>query len=217
MSDKNNDKTDYKKVIPNSLKLKSSGKNSFNGSVSHRNMTSILNRLPLLHQLKEAQNSLLKVSPIWQKWCVSQSSAQKLTINSVSLDDASHLKSLHEGELIISCDTPIIASLIKHQQNSLLKTFHDAGLNHILYIKTQVQLNYRHNHDQKPSQQSKADTHNTLEGADSSTEQQATLVKTRQKPNSEALKSIKATQSHVKNEQLVASLQRLADTLKNLP
>jgi hypothetical protein len=210
MSDNTTNKIPQKKVIPNSLRLKSAGKNSFNGSINQRNMANILNRLPFLNQLKEAKNSLLKISPIWQKWCDSQ-------LNTSSLTSSPDLKSFHEGELTISCETPIIASLIKHQQNSLLQTFHAAGLNNIQRIKTQVQLDYRQNDDQQSSLHSTAARHDTLEGTDSSTEQQLTIDKTRKKPNSDALKSIKATQSHTKNEQLVASLQRLADTLNDLP
>lgn len=187
-----------KKVVPNSLRLKTTSSNSFNGSLNQKNMATILNRLPFLHQLKEAENSLLKLSPIWLRWCAAQANN-----NTANLTTNSQLKALKNGELSIYCETPIIASLIKHQQNNLLSTLHDSGFKHINRIKTQVKL-----HQNDPNSEQSAINHLN--------EMQTILdKKARTKPDSDALKSIKAAQSHIKNEQLAASLSRLADTLKN--
>lgn len=195
--DKQHELAKQKKVVPNSLRLKTTSSNSFNGSLNQKNMASILNRLPFLHQLKEAENSLLKLSPVWLKWCAAQanSSTANLTTNS-------QLKALKDGELSIYCETPIIASLIKHQQNNLLNTFHDAGFNHIRRIKIQVRL---HQTNVNPE----------LSAANHLDEMQTMLdKKKRAKPNSDAFKSIETVQLHIKNEKLAASLSRLGETLK---
>jgi hypothetical protein len=219
MSDSNQKPLKQKKVIPNSLRLKSSNKNTFNGSVNQKNMATILNRLPFLHQLKEAQNSLLKLSPVWQRWCAEQAGTSTLNSyqkpqfeneskanNNSSLIKQAKLNSLNNSELSIVCTTPIIASLIKHRQSSLLTTLHEAGFDHIVRIKIQVSLHQTENNsDFQKHQQNDA---NSLKSDTSSQKN------TRTKPDSSALKSIEATQSLINNEQLAASLQRLAETLK---
>lgn len=181
-------------------------------------MATILNRLPFLHQLKEAQNSLLKLSPTWQSWCAEQASTSianshqkhqpksglKADANS-SLNDQAQLKSINNGELSIVCKTPIIASLIKHRQNSLLTALHKAGFNHIHRIKAKVSL---HQEEDGSSQQP------DLSNADLLTPDTSSKVSTRLKPDSNALKSIETAQSLISNEKLAASLQRLAETLK---
>jgi len=75
--------TTHKKAVPNSLRLKATSRNSFDSSVSQKNMPHILNKLPLLHQLKETENSLLKLLPIWQKWCALHQNSLQLNHHSV--------------------------------------------------------------------------------------------------------------------------------------
>ena len=197
MSDTKIKQTTHKKPVSNSLRLKAASKNTFNGSVKQKNMANILNRLPFLHQLKEAENSLLKLLPLWLKWCALQQNS-----NALRLNDLAQLKDLTGGILTIDCETPTAASLIKHQQTNLLTAFHKAGFNHILSLKVLVSPS---------SHLSSADKNTSKTRLTSPINDIKDACK---KPNKDVLKAIKTAQSHTKNEQLAASLSRLAETLK---
>ena len=195
--------TTHKKAVPNSLRLKATSRNSFDSSVSQKNMPHILNKLPLLHQLKETENSLLKLLPIWQKWCALQHNTLQHNSSRVNFNSGSQLKHLKDGVLSISCESSTLASLIKHQQNSLLHTFHNGGIKHVHTIKTLISLN------QKPS----SSEINSLSCAPFKAPKKTPKQK-HQELTPEVLKSIEAVQPHIKSEQLAASLNRLAATLK---
>ncbi len=182
-------------ALPNSLRLKTP-----NSANSRQNMSSILQRLPLLRALTETQNSTQSLTPIWLTWCEHQHKARVSL--ALKLDQHASPTSLRQGSLNIACNNAAVASLIKHQLSSLLKAFHDAGLDHIKQIHVQMELAQT---TSKPSRNSDTDQKSTV--SDAKTQRIA--------PPSSAIKSIEATQSLIDNEQLAASLKRLAHTLRS--
>jgi len=204
MSNSNN-KTPQHKALSNSLRLKTP-----HNVKSRQNVSSILNRLPFLRQLNESQNKLLSITPIWQKWCDDQA-------NSVITGFASPA-SIDAELLTISCTQPSTATLLKHQKCSLLEALHKAGFEQIKSIRVQMTLSQPTPHA--------TDDEISMYLADPTSQQLAAKLnqdQSRKTPSSEAawhkpsassVKSIEATQSLIKNEQLAASLKRLAETLK---
>ena len=173
--------------LPNSLRLKTP-----ESAQNRQNMSSILQRLPLIRQINATQNSTLKYQPIWLTWCL-QTQKRHGSL-ALKLNQYATLTSFKHGTIEISCKNTGSASLIKHQQNSLLNALHDAGFDEINRIKVHM----------SPA---KTSTKTSNKYATSQGSQ-------RPKPSDSAVESIEATQSLIENEQLAASLRRLALTLK---
>lgn len=208
MSDRDNkNPKPQQKVLSNSLRLKTP-----HNVKSRQNVSNILNRLPFLRQLNETQNLLLSVKPIWQKWCADQA-------NSIITEFASPANI--DGEtLTINCTKSSTATLLKHQQTSLLEALQKSGYSQIKRLKVQMTLT-------QTSLQNQSDE-NSTEPRDLKSQQHAfqqtgtsalesTLKSTKAawpKPSASAIKSVEATQSLTKNEHLAAALKRLAETLK---
>lgn len=176
-------------VLPNSLRLKTP-----NSANNRQSMSSILQRLPFIKQINATQSPTLKFEPSWLAWCMQ---IQKRH-GSVALNLSQHasLSGINQQTMHISCDNTGAASLIKHQQSSLLDAFHNAGFNEISHIKVQMSLTKA----APLVKRSKPKKSQQIE---------------RPKPPESVLKSIEATQSLIENEQLAASLGRLAQTLKS--
>ncbi|MFT6407706.1 MAG: hypothetical protein ACJAQ6_001120 [Arenicella sp.] len=198
MSDRNNKNPKPKlKPLSNSLRLKSP-----HSVRSRQNVSNILSRLPFLRKLNETQNQLISITLTWQKWCADQA-------NPIINEFAS--PTIFDGEILtISCTQSSTATLLKHQQSSLLEALHKAGFEQIKSLRLQMTL----------TQKSSA-----TESADDSSHQQD--LKTKQtntpsvaseekwpKPSASSVKSIETVQTLIKNEQLAESLKRLAETLK---
>lgn len=176
--------------LSNSLRLKSPQDIKRKQNVAH-----ILERLPFLRQLNALQNQLISVAPAWQKWLNE--------INNQVISQFAALASLEGETLCINCTRTSAATLIKHQQGSLLEYLHKSGFEHIKTIRIQMQL--------EPS--STPDTANKEPLTDHSKSHSSSNSQWK-KPSESSLKSIEAATSSIKNEKLAASLQRLADTLK---
>jgi hypothetical protein len=204
----NNDNKNPKpqhKTLSNSLRLKTP-----HNVKSRQSVSNILNRLPFLRQLNESQNQLLNITPVWQKWCANQA-------NSVITDLASPANI--DAELLsISCTKSSAATLLKHQTSNLLETLHKAGFDQIKSIRVQMTLNQPAPHaedddmlmslgDPTPKQLVAQPI-----GAHSHTTPSSEAAW--HKPSASSVKSIEAAHSLIKNEQLAASLKRLAETLK---
>ncbi len=180
------------KPLSNSLRLKSP-----NSTKRKQNVSNILNRLPFLRQLNETQNQLLSVTPIWQKWCSDQIGT--------SISEFASPAYINQGVLTISCQQPSTATIIKHQQNDLLEAIRSAGIDHVQAVRVQMTLNKPSNSDAARS----PDVEPTPQPKNSPQSRNMWP-----KPSDASVKSLEATQSLIKNEQLAASLKRLADTLK---
>jgi len=178
------------KTLSNSLRLKSP-----QGVKRKQNVANILERLPFLRQLNVLQNQLLSVTPVWQKWLNQE--------NNQSIRQYATLANLDEETLVIKCTQTSVATLIKHQQSSLLEHLHKSGFEQIQTIRIQMRLENSNSLD-TPNQKSLSDENQSTSSSDSKWK----------RPSESSLKSIEATTSTIKNEQLAASLQRLTDTLK---
>lgn len=176
--------------LSNSLRLKSP-----QDIKRKQNVANILERLPFLRQLNALQNQLLSVTPAWQKW-LNQ-------VDNQAISQFAALASLDGEKLCIECTRTSVATLIKHQQSSLLEHFHKSGFEHIKTIRIQMQL--------EPT--NALNTAKKEPRIDHSQSDSSSSSKWK-KPSESSLKSIEAATSTTKNEQLAASLQRLADTLK---
>jgi len=176
--------------LSNSLRLKSP-----QDIKRKQNVANILERLPFLRQLNALQNQLISVTPAWQKW-LNQ-------VDNKVISQFAALASLDGETLYINCTRTSAATLIKHQQGSLLEHFHKSGFEHIKSIQTQMQL--------EQTNAPKAATKETLAEQSQSDSLSSSKWK---RPSESSLKSIEAATQSTKNEQLAASLQRLADTLK---
>jgi hypothetical protein len=206
MSDINNKNSKpNRKVLSNSLRLKSP-----HSVKSRQNVSNILNRLPFLRQLNESQNQLLSITPTWQNWCATQA-------NSIITEFASPAN-IDNEILTISCTQSSTATLLKHQQSSLIKALHQAGFEQIKKLRVQMALKQNSrssdvdedltNHQSLKTKQSPAQWENTSSSKTSLSETNW------HKPSASSIKSIEAAQSIIKNEHLAASLKRLAETLK---
>ena len=175
-------------ALPNSLRLKAP-----NSANNRQNMSSILQRLPFIQQINTKQNTMVKFQPTWLAWCAqTQKRHGSLALN---LSEHALLSSVKQGIIHISCDNTGVASLIKHQQTKLLDAFHASGFDDISQIKVSMSLTQPSKI--KPTKQKQNKPKQTPESCGS------------------AIKSIEATQSSIENEQLAASLERLAATLKS--
>jgi hypothetical protein len=206
MSNSNNKKPKPQhKTLSNSLRLKTP-----HNVKSRQSVSTILNRLPFLRQLNESQNQLLSITPIWQKWCADQANSVITSFASPANIDAELLT--------ISCTKSSTATLLKHQKTSLLETLHQAGFDQIKSIRVQMTLNQPtpHIEDDKISMSLGGPTSQQLAAKLSGTQSHNTPSSeaTWQKPSAASVRSIEVTQSLIKNEQLAASLKRLAETLK---
>ena len=195
------------KVLSNSLRLKSP-----HGFKSRQNVSTILNRLPFLRALNETQNQLLAIAPVWHQWCSSQESQDKTR---TSISEFASLTSINADELCICCTQSTIATLLKFKQNNLLEELHQKGFAHIQKIRIQMSLS-THASSQHSTQHTSANQTNlsNQQTESHSKEDKSSSTQSWPKPSSASLKSIEATQSLIKNEQLAASLKRLAETLK---
>ncbi|MFT6099897.1 MAG: hypothetical protein ACJAYF_002447 [Arenicella sp.] len=212
MSDRDNKTTKpEQKVLSNSLRLKTP-----HNVKSRQNVSNILNRLPFLRQLNESQNQLLSVTPIWQKWCADQA-------NSIITEFASPANI--DGEILtIYCTKSSTATLLKHQQTSLLEALQKSGYSQIKRLKVQMTLSQTSLQNQSDENSTeprdlKSQQHAFQQTGTSSLEStlESTLKSTKAawpKPSASAIKSVEATQSLIKNEHLAAALKRLAETLK---
>ncbi len=178
------------KSLSNSLRLKSP-----QNIKRKQNVANILERLPFLRQLNALQNQLLSVTPAWQSW-LNQTNNQVIS-------QFAALASFDGETLYINCTRTSSATLIKHQQGSLLEHFQKSGFEHIKTIRIQMQL--------EPTNVLKTANKELL--IDNSQSGSSSNSKSK-KPSESSLKSIESATSTIKNEQLAASLQRLADTLK---
>lgn len=197
-----NHKKPQHKSLSNSLRLKIP-----HSVKSRQSVSSILNRLPFLRQLNESQNQLLSITPIWQKWCADQA-------NPVITDFASPAN-IDAERLTISCTQSSTATLLKHQKTSLLETLHKAGFDQIQSIRVEMTLNnptpYIEDDEVSIStSQHKVTKRNETHSLNPPSSSEAAW----HTPSASSIKSIEATQSIIKNEQLAASLKRLAETLK---
>ena len=207
------------KVLSNSLRLKSP-----HGFKSRQNVSTILNRLPFLRALNETQNQLLAIAPVWHQWCSSQESQDKTRSH---ISEFASLASINADELCICCTQSTIATLLKFKQSSLLEELHQKGFTHIHKVRIQMSLSRQTSSPQSTQhmytptnlsipqtqshiQESYIEESHSKEDKGSSTHSS----KAWPKPSSASVKSIEATQSLIKNEQLAASLKRLAETLK---
>lgn len=179
------------KTLSNSLRLKSPS-----NVKSRQNVSNILNRLPYLRTLNETQNQLLKITPIWQQWCTQQSGSP--------ISGFASPANLDGNILSISCQQSSTATILKHSKGSLLKALNDQGFEHIQSVRIQMSL----------SQKADNLNNNIAGNLTHQNEKQHSNAGASRKPSAASLKSIESTQSLVKNEQLAASLKRLAETLK---
>jgi len=196
-----NHKKPHHKTLSNSLRLKTP-----HNVKSRQSVSSILNRLPFLRQLTESQNQLLSITPVWQNWCADQA-------NSVITDFASPAN-IDAEQLTISCTQSSTATLLKHQKSNLLDTLHKAGFNQIQSIRVQMTLNnptpyIEGDEISIPTPQKMGTKRNGSHSLNPPSSDAAW-----QTPSASSIKSMEATQSIIKNEQLAASLKRLAETLK---
>jgi len=183
------------KPLSNSLRLKSP-----NSTKVKQNVSNILDRLPFLRQLNETQNQLLSVAPIWQKWCADQIGP--------SISEFASLAYIKQGVLTISCRQPSTATIIKHQQNDLLEAIRSAGIDHVQTVRVQMTLNS--SNTESNSDAAKSPSFEFKPQLTNSPQSQSMWPK----PSDASVKSLEAIQSLIKNEQLAASLKRLAETLK---
>ena len=191
---KDNTQSHQTKTLSNSLRLKSP-----NNVKRRQNVSNILNRLPYLRTLNEAQNKLLRVTPVWQKWCAAQTGP--------NITDFASPASLDGKTLTISCKQSSTATILKHTQNSLLDALQKHGFEQIQSIRIKMSL------DQN-SDISNSDLTNKL--ALTGKNSLDLSAAPNRKPSAASLKSIESTQSLVSNEHLAASLKRLAETLKKV-
>ena len=202
MHDSNSkNKTSRKKTLSNSLRLKSP-----HSVRSRQSVSSILNRLPFLHQLNQTQTQLLKLTPIWQQWCAKQDCSDQI---SSEITDFASLSSIDGSTLSISCTQSSTATILKHQHNSLLKELKAAGFDQIQSIRIQMSLG-----NQTAELNDYSDNPHVREETSHTSNSPTVDAVSWPKPSTASIKSIEATQSLIKNEQLAESLKRLAETLK---
>jgi len=105
-----------KTKVPHSLKLK------------HRyakTASAFLERLPISQQFTASRGFLLKLTPVWQQWCVIAGKKHKQHF------DNCQLTAFEKGVLSISANNASTATLIKHQSDSLLSTLHLKGFTEV--------------------------------------------------------------------------------------
>ena len=175
---------------------------------SHKNITQLIERLPLHRQLNETQAMLLKITPIWLRWSASHlASIQSLETNSLETNGLETISSapidISADTLKINCFSSVEASHIKHQQASLIKTLQAAGFSNIKRIKVCM----------SPTQP----LSNNLESLrkEPQLSKQPELDEQHQsfKPSSASIQSIESCGQQTDNSQLSESLRRLAATL----
>ena len=174
----------HKSKVPHSLLLK------------HRyakTASALLERLPITQQFTASRRLLLQLLPVWQDWCLSAGKRHKQSFN------CCQLTAFEKGVLSISAENANIATLIKHQADSLLTTLHKKGFNEIRTIRVHVQLRKQtvpHNSPLNSSVKAIYKIH-------------------REKPSETAVSALKSAAQNMDDPTLSASLERLAQTLNN--
>ncbi len=196
------DKTQYPrtKALSNSLRLK-----SLDDVKRRQNVSNIVSRLPILRTLNEAQNQLVKLTPTWQRWCAKQ---QPVDQSTSAIENYASLSNLDGKVLTIKCTQSSTATLLKHRQSSLLEAINNNGFEQIKTVRVIMSLSQPDQEFNSRSSDDPSFISNTSPKKPPSNEL------TRPRPSVASLKSIEATQSLIKNEQLAKSLKRLANTLK---
>ncbi|MBX2849010.1 MAG: hypothetical protein KTR16_11865 [Acidiferrobacterales bacterium] len=170
----------------------------------------IVQRLPVHRQLGQSLALLDKCEPVWQQWLTGQSTI-KLSHNptflspnssgfsssTLNASPAISLSHFQNGELIIHCDTAILATQLKQQQTSLQCFFNDNGLGEIERISVRI------------GKQSEANKNTAQKNIDDLSPSQ-----TKPKPNDLALNSIKIAQKTATSDALSDSLNRLVKTIE---
>ena len=155
------------------------------------NLNNIIKRLPLHQQLNASQNEIIKLSQAWKEWAASNLPP--------ALEKQIILSSFDQGILNIRCNTPTAASHLKHLQMSLLEGFHTAGFKEVENLK--IQINHQYDFQNES-------TNNHTARFDAPQKERDHQLK------SETLSGIKQCSKTVKNERLMASLEKLAETLE---
>ena len=152
-------------------------------------LSNILKRLPLHHQINNSKTALIDFTPAWKEWL-------GLHLPD-SLHDKLFLNSFQDKTLTIRCANPTVASQLKHSQVSLLIHLQSAKINNIEHIKIQIDHSKsnsitKNTYLKKPTEPAQAEY----------------------KPlNQEAINNINNCTSTIKNDRLSESLNRLANTL----
>jgi len=162
----------------------------------HKPLTAanIINRLPLQQQLNSSQAIIIKLSPIWHSWAVESVAKNLISVNCLN---STQLTSLQNGKLVLTCSNSAHASLIKHQQNSLLTFFHQQGFKEINKIVVRIDNHAKQINDHQVTQTNNLDDKPTVQVSNNS------------------LEAIYSCQKTVGNDLLANSLKKLANTLKN--
>lgn len=172
------------------------------------NAASIVQRLAFHQRLTSSQSLILKITPIWYEWCETQRGMTGARHFSAANDTT--LSAFEDGMLCLSCSNKTTATLLKHQQENLLKTFHSAGFDEIHQLRIRV----------VPDKPNTADTLSPMTSMTSTSrsnphpKQSGSLEVKRSKPLPSSIKSVEAVQRKTQNEQLSLALQRLIETLK---
>ena len=171
----------------------------------HKNISQIIERLPLHRQLNETQAMLLKITPIWRQWLEnhlpknqsSEDPSPRLVNNSPEpINNSPELIDISTDTLNINCFSSVQASHIKHQQTSLLNALNNAGFCNIRRIKVSMSL-------------MSPEPNKSLQPNNQSTPNQ----QQRSKPSTTSIQAIEHCGTKTDNTQLSESLRRLADTL----
>lgn len=158
-------------------------------------LNNIIKRLPLHRQLNDSQSAVIDFSETWQKWASANLPS--------SFEGLATITSFDDGLLTIGCHTPTAASQLKHLQVSLLEAFQTAGFEQIQRLK--ININHTHDFldDSENANNKSPQTHGTTLFSDR-----------KQNLKTETLTGIKNCSKAVKNERLMASLEKLASTLE---
>ena len=190
----------------------------------HKNISQIIERLPVHRQLNDYQAMLLKITPIWLHWSAthlmrchsSETNSHSSETNSHSSETNSPAKQIEtsfeytaqygctlvdisNGTLQINCASSVEASQIKHQQSSLVSALNAADINEITNIKVRISPQLH------PNQQAKQTT--------LSAEQQIKQQHWHMKPSTTSIQSVERCGQEINNTTLSESLRRLAETL----
>jgi len=161
-------------------------------NIQRVNLSNIINNLPINYHLSKSQNALIAFSKTWNTWI--QHNLPKEIQTRVALNG------FNNGILLIQCTNAVAASQLKHLQMRLISAFHDAGHDHILDIKIEID---------KTISSSKNELSTASKDQHIEKEPRKTL-------SHEALDTLKHCEKGIKNERLSAALKKLHGTLDNL-
>lgn len=170
---------------------------------AHLKAANLIRRLPVHQQLNESQAALVKLTPAWQQWAKQAISDNKITAECYQNTE---LSGFADNKLVITCSTAIYASIIKHQQQSILDSLLKAGSTVVKQLNIQLRL---------PTFES------STPGVNRTRDNEVPTVTPKSTPlstplSSNSLDAIENCLKSVNNEQLASSLKKLSETLRKL-